>query len=156
VQFVGIGRVWPCFAAHPHNRLGVEPADLPGVFRREPAPAHDRLGAPFLERRVVEVSVGPGRQHFESERGRLGQVAGDDFDLAGFQPLQKPLEAVCIHRLAKAILDRLPNQRVVRDLTLADQVFGAGDLVGEYRRDQVFGRHPRELGRHLLAAAESR
>ena len=48
------------------------------------------------------------------------------------------------------------DQRMVGDLALADQVLGAGELVGKDRRDQVLGLHARELRRHLLAAAEAR
>ena len=47
-------------------------------------------------------------------------------------------------------------QRMIRDLTLADQILGAGDLIGENRRDQVLGLHPQELRRHFPAAAKSR
>ena len=49
-----------------------------------------------------------------------------------------------------------PTSGMVGDLALADEVLGAGDLVGEDRRDQVLGVHARELRRHLRAAAEAR
>src|SRR6516162_11581061 len=44
---------------------------------------------------------------------------------------------------------------MVGDLTLADEVLGAGKLVGKNRCDKIFGIHPRELWRHSLAAAEA-
>ena len=66
------------------------------------------------------------------------------------------LEPVDVHRFDEAIGDRLADQRMVGDLALADQVLGAGELVGEDRRDQVLGVHPRQLRRHFLAAAEAR
>ena len=150
MQFVGVGRVGPRLAAHPRDGFGVEPADVAGRLGREPAAAHHRLSAALLERRVVEIGVGPGRQHLESERRGLGQIARDDANFAGFEPLQQPFEAADVHRLAEAVGDGLADQRMVRDLALADQIFGAGNLVGKDRRDQVLGRHPGELRRHLL------
>ena len=45
VQLVLVGRIRPCFRPHPRDRFGIEPADVGGVFRREPAPAHHGLGA---------------------------------------------------------------------------------------------------------------
>ena len=45
---------------------------------------------------------------------------------------------------------------MIRDFAGTHQVFGAGDLVREHRRDQVFGAHPLERRRHLLAAAKTR
>ena len=83
VHFVAVGRLGPGLLAHPRDRLGVEPAEVGGVLRRQPAAAHHRLRAALLERRVVEIGVGPRRQHFERQRRRLGQVARDDPDLAG-------------------------------------------------------------------------
>ena len=50
----------------------------------------------------------------------------------------------------------LTDQGMVGNLALADQVLGAGELVGKDRRDQVLGVHARELRRHLPAAAETR
>ncbi len=61
VQLVAVGHLGPRFRLYPRDRLRVEAAQLGGVFRREPAPAHDRLGAALLERRVVEIGVGPRR-----------------------------------------------------------------------------------------------
>ena len=57
--------------AHPRDRLGIEPAEIGGVLRGEPAPAHHRLGAALLQRRVVEKGVGPRRQHLERQRRGL-------------------------------------------------------------------------------------
>ena len=45
---------------------------------------------------------------------------------------------------------------MIGDFALADQVLGAGDLVGKDRRNQVLGVHAHELRRHLPAAAEAR
>ena len=52
--------------------------------------------------------------------------------------------------------DRLIGQRMVGNFALADQILGAGDLVGEHGRDQVFRLHAHELRRHLLAGAKAR
>ncbi len=45
---------------------------------------------------------------------------------------------------------------MVGDLAFADQILGASELVGKDRRDQIFGLHAGELGRHLFPAAEAR
>ena len=156
VQLVGVRGIGPGFGAHPRDRLGIEPAEVGGVLRREPAPAHHRLGPALLQRRVVEIGVGPGRQHLEGQRRRLGQIARDDADGAGLEPRQQPLQTFDVHRVVQAVGDGLADQRMVGDLALADQVLGAGELVGEDRRDQVLGVHARELRRHLPAAAEAR
>ena len=73
-----------------------------------------------------------------------------------FEPRQQPLQPDDVHRLVQAVVDGLAGQRVVGNLALADQVFGAGDLVGKHRRDEVLGVHPRQLRRHLPAAAHAR
>ena len=56
----------------------------------------------------------------------------------------------------QAVGDGLRDQRVVGHLALADQVLGAGKLVGEDRGEQVLGLHALELRRHLAAATEAR
>ena len=45
---------------------------------------------------------------------------------------------------------------MVGHLAVADDVLQAGDLVREHRGHQVFGLHPLQLRRHLLAATEAR
>ena len=59
-----------------------------GLLRRQPAPRHHRLGAALLERRVVEIGIGPRRQHFEGERRGLREVAGDHLDRARLDALR--------------------------------------------------------------------
>ena len=45
---------------------------------------------------------------------------------------------------------------MIRNLALAGEVLGAGDLIGEHSGNQVLGRHARELRRHLAPAAHPR
>src|SRR6516225_768158 len=45
---------------------------------------------------------------------------------------------------------------MVGDLPLADQVLGAGELIGKDAGDEILGVHAKQLGRHLLARAEAR
>jgi len=52
-------------------------------------------------------------------------------------------------------VDRLIGERMVGDLAFADQILGAGDLIREDRRDQVFRLHAQELGGDFLAAAKA-
>ena len=44
---------------------------------------------------------------------------------------------------------------MVGDPPLAGEVLGAGDLIGEHRRDEVLGLHALQLRRHLPAASEA-
>jgi hypothetical protein len=156
VQLVGIRGVGPGLRSHPRNRLRIEPAEVGRRLRRQPAPAHHGLSTALLERRVVEIRVRSGREHLEGERRRLGQIARDHADVAALEPRKEAFQTLDVHRVVQAVGDSLGNQRLVGDLALADQVFGAGELVGEDRRDQVLGAHARELRRHLPAADEAR
>ena len=56
----------------------------------------------------------------------------------------------------KAIVNRLLHERVIRHFALANEIFGARDLIGEHRRDQILGAHPLQRRGHFLAAAETR
>ncbi len=156
VQFFGIAGLEPGFLFHPGNGLAVEAAEIGGALRVEPAASHDGLGAAFFQRCVIEIGVGARGKDFERQRRRLGQIDGDDADLAVLDAPQHGFEAFDVHRLVQAVADRLVGERMVGDLTLAGQVFGTGDLIGEHRGDQVFGLHAHELRRHLLAALETR
>ena len=120
--------------AHPRDRFGIEPAELGRVLRREPAPAHHRLGAPFLQRRIVEIGVGPRRQHLSaSGEGCVRSRAIDADRRRTSMPAQQPFQPFDIHRLGQAVVDGLVDQRMIGNLALADQVLGAGDLVREHR-----------------------
>ena len=133
VQLVGIGRCRPGLLAHARDRLGIEPAEIGGGVGIEPAPAHHRLGAALLERRVVEEGIGPRRQHFERERRGLGQIARDDAHRAASIAASRRRSHRCPSP-RQAVGDRLAHQRVIGNLALADDVLGAGELVGKDRR----------------------
>jgi hypothetical protein len=45
---------------------------------------------------------------------------------------------------------------VIGYFALAGQVLAAGDLVGEYGREQILGAHPLQRRRNLGAALEAR
>ena len=72
------------------------------------------------------------------------------------EPRQHAFEPVDVHRLAQTIVDRLIGQRMIGNLALSRQIFGAGDLIGKDRRDQILGLHAQELRRNLLAVAKPR
>ena len=156
VQLVRVGGVGPGFLAHAADGIGIEPAEVGGALRIEPAPAHHRLGAPLLQRRVIEKRVRSCGEHFQRERRGLGQIARDCPDAARLQSAQQPLESLDIHRLFETVADRLAHQRMIRNLELAREILGARDLVRKHRAQQVFRRHARQRCRHLLAAPEAR
>jgi len=151
-----IGRVRPGFSPDPRDRLGIETAQIGGLFRGQPAPSHHCLGAALFQRRVIEIRVGPRGERFQRERRGFGKITGDHAQVAGFEPPQQPLETFDVHRVGEAVGDRLAHQGVVGHLALADQILGARDLVRKNRCDQIFGVHAGKLRGHLATAAKPR
>ena len=156
MQLLGVGRVRPGLGADAFDGLRVEAPQFGCALRVLPPPRHHRLGSPFFKRRIVEIGVRTRRQGFERQRRRLGQIAGDNFDFARLDPRQQPLQPVDVHRLMQAIVNRLIGQRMVGRLALADQILGAGDLIGEDRSHEIFGLHAHDLRRDFLARPEPR
>src|SRR5208282_6850926 len=99
--------------------------------------------------------IRPRRQHFEGERRGLGQIARGNADFAGFESDEDTSETIDVHRVDEAVGNGLADQRMIRNLALADQIFGAGELIGKDRRDQILGVHAGELWWYSLAAAEA-
>ena len=62
-------------------------------------------------------------------------------------------EAVDVHRLVQAVVDRLADQRVVGHLDGAVEVLLAADLRREHGGEQVVGAHALDRRRHLARAA---
>ena len=69
---------------------------------------------------------------------------------------EQTLKAVNVHRLGKTVANGLTDKRMIWDLALTCKILRTGDLVGEYRPDQVLGAHAGQLRWHLLAAAKAR
>ncbi|MNF39885.1 hypothetical protein D3C84_208800 [compost metagenome] len=156
MHLVGIAYLGPGFLAYRGYGFGVQGAELVAGCRVAPAPVLHRLGAAFLQRRVVEEGIGPGVEDFRGQwRGRR-QVAGEQFDLAGLHAPQQGQPGLAVHGLVQAVVEGLRHQRVVGDLAFADDVLQAGHLVGEHRGQQVFAAHALQLRRHLASAGEAR
>ena len=156
VHLVGAARLRPRFLAHRFDRSRIEAAEIVGAIGIGVTAAHHRLRAALLQRRIVEERIRPRVERFGGDRRRRGEVARNDFDLAAFHPAQHRQPAIDVHRLVQAVVQRLRDQRMVGHLAFADQVLGAGDLVGEHRRQQILRAHALQLRRHLLAAGEAR
>ena len=156
VHLVGVAHLRPGFPAHGGDRVGIEPAQIVGAVGVVPAARLHGLGAALLQRRVVEEGVRRRVQHLGGERAGCGEVACDDGDLAGLQLAQDRQQAVHVHRLAQAVVQGLVDQRVIRHLALAHDVFQAGDLIGEHRGEQVLALHPLQRRRGFLATGEAR
>ena len=154
VQLVGVLRRGPRFLAHAVDCRDVEAAQVGRSLGIEPAPRHHCLRAALLERRVVEIRVRTRGEDLEGERRGRGHLARDDGDAARLDAAQHVHEAVDVHRLVQAVVDRLPHERMVGNLAVADDVFGARDLVGEHRRHEVVGAHPLQRRGDLAAAAK--
>ena len=156
VHFVGIAWCRPGFLADRGDRLGIEPAKILGTLRvREAARGHG-LRASLFQWRAVEECIRPCAEDFRGQRGRRRQVARDDARLAAFQALQQCDQAVQVHRVIKAIPQRLRDQRVVRNAAFAHDVLEARHLVGKHRGEQVFRTHALYLRRDFRATREAR
>ena len=155
MQFIGVLRLRPGLFAHARNRLGIKLAELLGFRRVEPAPAHDSLGAALFKRRVVEEAIGPRIQDFECQRRGMRQVACHELFIAVLQCRQQLDQPFDVHGLMQAVAECLVHQWMVRYLALADNVLGAGNLVGEHHRDQILGLDALERRRVLVSAAEA-
>ncbi|MBV6412664.1 MAG: hypothetical protein OMOMHJEC_00447 [Xanthomonadales bacterium] len=156
VQLVGVARLRPGIAAHLFDGRRIQPAEVLGLLRVHPAARLHRLGAALLQRRIVEEGVGARGQDLHRQRRGRGELACVDARLPGFDALQQGDQARQVHRILEAVAQGLRDQRVVRDLALADDVLEAGDLVREHRRQQVLGAHALQRRWHLAAAGEAR
>ena len=156
VHFIGVGGIRPCLVANSVDRVRIEPSDVGGGDRIESAAHRHRPRAALLERRIVEKRVGSGVEDFRRERGGLGEVAGDDPDIAVPESRHQGFEPVDVHRLGQRIGDGLLHQRMVGDGAGSREVLGARDLVREHRGDQVLGLHALDVRRDLRTAPEPR
>ena len=86
MHFIGGGRIGPCLVADPVDRVRIEPSDVGGGGRIEPAAHRHRPRPALLERRIVEERVGTGVENLRRERRGLGEVAGDDPEIAVPEP----------------------------------------------------------------------
>ena len=66
------------------------------------------------------------------------------------------VEAVEIHGFFEAIANRLADERVIGNLTVAGDVLEARGGIGEDRRQQVRRQHALHLGRELPRASRAR
>ena len=135
------------------NRRRVERADAAGVGPDGAAHLHCAR-PPLFQRRIVEIGVRIRIENLVRERRRLGCVDRHGFQRPGADVLDELLQAVEIHRLVQAVLDRLVDERMVGNADVADDVFLAGGLVRKDRGEQIVGAHALDLRRHLPPAGE--
>ena len=156
MQLVGVIRAGKSFLSHALDRLDVESAEVGGALRIEPAAANNGLGAAFLQRRVVEVRIGPRDENLQRERRRLGEIARDYGDVSALDIREQPLEPVDIHCFFEAVLDCLLDERVLGNFALAGQIFRARDLIRKHVGNQILGVDALQLRRHFPAGAKTR
>ncbi len=77
-------------------------------------------------------------------------------DFAALHAPQQRQPGITVHGFVQAVIEGLLDQWVVWYLTFTDDVFQAGQLVGEHRGDQVFAFHSLNLRRHLAPAGVAR
>ena len=151
VQLVVRTDLRPGLRFHLRDRGGIEAAEIGGVLRVEQAIGRDGARAAPLGIAVVEEGVGPRAEHGVRERRGRREVEALHIQRAVLEPPQQREEAVDVHELAQAIVDRLLHERVVGNLARAGQVLRAGDLVGEHDGQEVLGVRALERRGHALA-----
>jgi hypothetical protein len=144
------------FLADARDGVVVEGSEVRRRLRVEPAPARHRLRPSLLEGRVVEKGVRPRAHDLERERGRLGQIANEDANLAALDLPEQVLEGRLVHRLLEAIEDRLSHERMVGDLPVAREVLRARELVRENERARRSSARTRWIGAGTLRPPEAR
>ena len=152
VELLGVPRFGPDLFADPLDRVRVEASKVPRGHRKastelnRPAPA-------LLQWGVVEVGERPAVQDLVRQYGRFHRIASDDLDPAGLDLAQQCSQAVDVHRLSQAVLERLANQRVVGDVDGPRRhVLLARRQRGEDRGHEVVGLHALDRRRVLAAA----
>ena len=144
------------FLAYPSDRRRVERPEIGGAGWLAGSPRLHGVRASLLERRVVEEGVRPRIEDLVRKERRFRRVARDELQLPTMDALEHGAEAVEIHGLLQAIVDRLLDERMIRNLAIAWNVFQTGRGIGKDRRHQVVRQHPLQLRRDLAPAAAPR
>ena len=85
-----------------------------------------------------------------------GRIDGHRADSARCQLLQHTLEAFDIECFGERVFHRFPDQGMIGNWNIAGKILRAPECLGKHRGQQVFGAHPRNVGRHLPAGLKSR
>ena len=152
MQLVGVAQLGPGLLAHARDRLGVELAE---VARRSPgpasgAPSRPACGAPRAARRRGRRTAARSRISCASGEGSVRSRATTSTSPASMRASSRSSPSMSIASCRQSC-DRLPHQRVIGDLAVADDVLAAGELIREDRREQVLGRHALQLRRRPCA-----
>ena len=153
MQLLGVARLGPRLVAHARDRVGIESAQLACALGQAAAKRHGARPA-LLERRVVEVGVGPPVQDLVRERRGLGRVDEVRPHRARLDGLEQRDEPVDVGGLVQAVVHGLADHRVLGDLDgPRGGVFLAGGERGKRRGHQVVGLHALDRGRIPAPAA---
>ncbi len=153
MQLVGAAGVRADLLGDPVDGGGIEPAQLVGFDGQAAAQWH-RAAAALFQRRVVEEGERPPVEDLVREHGGLGGVPHDDGDPARLDRPDQLGQAVDVHGLTQAVLERLADQDMVGNLQRSGRhVLLAGGQRREDRGHQVVGLHPLDGRRVLLPAA---
>ena len=155
VQLLGVAQLGRRLLDDRRDHLGIERGEVVGLERQAAARRH-RPRPALLQWRVVEEGVGPPVQDL------LGQHRGDHRvdavrpHLAGADLAQHLGQAVEVHRLGAAVVQRLAHDGVLGDLDRSRDVLLAGGERREDRRHEVVGLHALDGGRDAPTAAVAR
>ena len=123
----------------------------PQRLGRQRPPHRHRPRPPLLQGGVVEERVRIGVEQLVGERRRLAAIEADQFDRARLDVAQHGEPAVQIGGLMQAVVDRLPDDRLIGHVDVAGHVFLTGRLGGEDGGQQVVGPHALQVRRHPFA-----
>ena len=155
MQLVCVARLRPGFAPHALDRLRVELSELRRLLGAQEAPRLHGERPALLGRRIVEERVRLRPENLLRKRRRARELPAEHLHFAGLDAREQGRAAVDVHRAGEAILERLRDERMIRNLAIAArQVLRARELVREHRGQQVFRVGALELRRRLLAVAE--
>src|SRR5204862_6099808 len=87
------------------------------------------------------------------ERRGLRRGARDAANRAGVDAPEERRQRLEIHRLFQTIANRLVHEWMIRNLTIAWNIFEAGGGIREDGGHQIVGEHALDLRRHLSSAA---
>ncbi len=139
MEFVFVAEVGPALATDGVDGMLVEAASAFGDAVGETAAESDGAGSTLFEASVIEESIRVGVDEFVSELGWDRGVDCEAADGARLDLLEDLDEALEVHGLLQNIFHHFVDERVIRDLDVADDGFEAGGSLGEDTGEEVFG-----------------
>ncbi len=151
VQLIGIAHVRPGLFPHLGNRRRIEASHFFEHRFRQHAPHLHRTRPALFERCVIEKRIRIRIQNLVRKLRRNRCVDRETTDPSIRQSAQDKLQPVNIHGLGEDILHHFTDQRMIRNMPVAHNIFLARSRVGKNGSQQIIGPHALNLRRNLLS-----